>query len=373
MLLLTLLACGPGMRLDWSTEAGNYAPVPVPSPSGTMITSTYEPYSQAYTIVGFDPSDGSGVWRYDLDSGGPIPLPLDDAGHVLVGTQGALLALDSETGTESWRLEVEGRVDPWLAVDGERVYGVHQDQTERSLIAVDQGVLSWELPYDARYLAVGRDGVLYVSGDAAVSALDPDGEVLWTTPTDHMAADFILSRELIVLVQVLHEGEGTYEYVALHREDGSLAWTWEGPTWGWAIAGEDAIYASGSGFIAALDEGSGQVLWEEEYWTGPVSLGGDGNLYAMTQGPEWEGDYAPWRYFFSVIDGDDGALLWQEMQSIEHSIDSINGSPCFDGGGVYFSGGYFRSLIYRFKGGPGPGKGPWTRQAGGNANQRREQ
>ncbi len=373
MLLLTLLACGPGMRLAWWVDAGNYAPVPAPSPSGTMITSTYEPYSQAYSVVGFQPSDGAREWSYHLDSGGSCPLIVDDTGHVLLGTQGALLALDAADGTEAWRLEVEGRVEPALAVDGERIYAMHQAGTERTLLAVDQGALSWELPLDARSLAVGRDGVLYTSCDAAVTAIASDGEVLWSSPTDHRAASMILSRNLIVLTSVHREDAGTYEYVTLRREDGRLAWTWESPTWGWAIAGEDAIYASGSGFIAALDEYSGGVLWQEEYWTGPISLGGDGRLYAMTQGPEWEGDGSSWRYFFSVIDAGDGSLLWQELQSIHHSIDSINGSPSFDAGDVYFSGGYFGAVIYRFQGGPGPGKGPWTREAGGNGNQRREQ
>ncbi len=370
--LLGLTACGPGMRLDWFADAGNYAPVPVATPSGDLVTSSYEPYSGAYSVIARDPSDGGEVWRRDLDAGGPVPIPLDDDGNALIGTEGGLVVLDAKDGSELRRVELEGSLGSSLAVDGDRIYGIRRVLNERYLTAIDGAEMTWEVPMDASALAVGRDGTLFVLADLEVHALDPDGQTLWSTPLEHNGAYLQLSRDHVILSSVLRLDTGAYDVVALDRADGGEAWTWGAPTHGTAIADEDTIYAAGSSYITALDEATGTELWAEEYWTGPIALGGDGRIYAMTQGPEWEDDYAPWRYFFSVIDAGDGSLLWQEMQSIEHAIDAINGSPSFDGGAVYFSAGYFRSVIYKFEGGPGPGKGPWTRAAGDNANQRRE-
>lgn len=376
LFLLTLLACGPGLELDWNVEVGNYSPAPAVSQRGNLVTSSYDPFSTAGTVKAHAPSDGSEVWRYELATSTGQALALDTDDRVLVAEDDGLLALDADSGEEVWRVDGLGSVFS-LAVDVnlQRVYALtrHVDNGQVYLLhALEGGAVVWsESPAMVpSLLAVGADGTVYVVGSQA-QAFDPEGQVSWSVPLPSAAQTLALDRDKL-LVATLFQGEGTGGLLALSRQDGAQLWLSEhNGIWEPVVAEDGTIYAATDVALVALDGGTGGTLWVGHEMHREVAIGGDGRLYGMGYLPE-DPEYPSlgWPMHFTVTSAGDGEILWQEFQF--DALDSANGAPSFDGRRVYFCGGYFRSHMYAYVGGPGLGRGPWPRTNAGNANRRQE-
>ncbi len=374
LILLSLLACGPGLKLSWDLQSGDYSPVPAITGSGDLVTSSYAPYSGSGSVIVHD-DGGAERWRANVSSASTRPMVLDGDDNVLVQDEGVLLGLDADDGTEVWRVEGLG-YPGFLAVDValDTVYAVRTPGTGPSghaLFAIQDGVVlwSWEVPGAPSSLAVGADGSVFLVHEGLV-AFDPDGQELWSVPLDGWGGSASLSRDhVIVPINPSESSEGGT--TAFSREDGSVVWST--PRWPSfeATVGSDGTVYLGSYGLCALDGDSGEILWESEEYHYDVTVGRDGRLYSMAmmlEDPEYP-DLGSMMHF-TVASASNGEILWKENQF--HALDSANFGPNMDGRRVYFAGGYFLSYIYAFDGGPGLGSGPWPRTDAGAGNRRQE-
>jgi outer membrane protein assembly factor BamB len=125
---------------------------------------------------------------------------------------------------------------------------------------------------------VSRTGVLLVGGtivigadDGTVTAVDLDGQELWTQDVgDHVLAPMAATDDL-VLASVRPESRGAAALVALRTTDGSQAWRYEppagvldlgGPSVGRDTAGTSSVYVVGSdASVRALSAADGSQRW----------------------------------------------------------------------------------------------------------------
>ena len=372
---LLLVACSPGLKLDWNLQVGHYSPVPAVSERGSLITSHYDTFSTAGAIKAHDPADGSELWRIELEHSSPRLLTLDPDDNVIVLDDDALLGLDAETGEEAWRAEGLGQASA-VAVDAElgRVYALQYSwgAADTTLWAVEAGEIAWSVTIEdhAGLLAVGADGTVFVTGDSAWG-LDTDGETLWSAPLASAAQTLCLDRDKL-LVGLLSDGVSPGGLAALSRDDGGALWHSElFPYWEPVVDDDGTIYMATASQVVALDGDSGETLWLGHEMHREVAVGDDGLLYGMGYLPE-DPEFASlgWDMHFTVTDASSGEILWSEIQN--DALDSVNGAPSFDGRRVYFAGGNFQAYLYAFTGGPGLGRGPWPRTNAGNANRRKE-
>jgi outer membrane protein assembly factor BamB len=376
LLPLLLVACSPGLKLDWNLEVGDYSPVPAVSGRGALITSTYDTFSTSGAIKAHDPDDGSDLWRIERAHSDNRALTLDGDDNVVVRDDDALLGLDAETGEEAWRADGLGGVAA-VAVDADlgRVYALQNTwgAMAATLSAVEDGEVTWSATVEdyASLLAVGADGAVFVTGSTAW-AFEPDGSSRWSAPLASSAQTLCLDRDKL-LVGLLNDGISPGGLAALDRHDGSTLWLSEhAPYWEPVVDDDGTIYMATGAQLVAIDGGSGETLWLGHEMHREVAVGGDGRLYGMGYLPEDpEVPELGWDIQFTVTDASSGEILWYEWQN--DALDSVNGAPSFDGRRVYFAGGNFRAHMYAYTGGPGLGRGPWPRTNADNANRRKEQ
>lgn len=161
------------------------------------------------TVSAYDPEDGDREWRTEFgDEISSKPQVADGMIYVHVVTYGGrnpeddtheIVALEADTGTVEWRLEVGDDRYPdttleWKTLtvaDGSLyVAGTNYDadgtQAERFIRSLDtDGTTRWHEPIDSQTLErpAVTDGRVITSVDGGVLALDDaDGSVLWHTP-----------------------------------------------------------------------------------------------------------------------------------------------------------------------------------------------
>lgn len=206
------------------------------SPVATPATE-YVPVRCDAEIVGLRVTDGEAVWR----------RPLFDSGHRRVGedvlaatTGGRILAIDLGTGEDRWSVPVHSQVN--LAVDADSVYAASNLHTTAYDVA--DGSVQWDEPWSA-VAALAADGDLYLRS-SGVLRLDPgDGEQIWLGSLDYdrrlRGSDFYgVTNDVVIAVSAGdRRGEGAGLVTALRRDDGALAWTFDGTQSGAEISTGD--------------------------------------------------------------------------------------------------------------------------------------
>jgi outer membrane protein assembly factor BamB len=373
-IMLSLIGCGPGLKLAWDLQPGDYSPVPAVADSGALITSSYAPYSGQGSVIAYDDA-ASERWRANVTAASTRPVVLDADGDVLVQDEGVLLGLDPGDGSELWRVEGLG-YPGLLAVDAglDTTYTVRANiggAGGHTLVAIQDAAVLWEWPVSGApsSIGVGAEGTVFLVHEA-LTALDPEGAVLWTVPMDGWGGSLTLAREHVIVPINPHGGSGGGT-TAFSRADGSVLWsTPRWPSVEATVGGDGTVYLGNQG-LCALDGESGEILWESDEAHYDVTIGRDGRLYSlamMLEDPELP-DLGSMIHF-TVASASDGAVLWKEHR--HDALDSANSSPNMDGRRVYFAGGYFLSYVYAFDGGPGLGAGPWPRTDAGPGNRRQE-
>ena len=206
------------------------------SPVATPATE-YVPVRCDAEIVGLRVTDGETVWR----------RPLFDSGHRRVGqdllvatTGGRILAIDLVTGEDRWSVPVHSQVN--LAVDADSVYAASDLHTTAYDVA--DGSVRWDEPWSA-VAALAADGDLYLRS-SGVLRLDPaDGEQIWLASLEDderlRFSDFFgVTNDVVIAVSTGDDdGEGVGLVTALRRDNGRLAWTFDGTQSGAEISAGD--------------------------------------------------------------------------------------------------------------------------------------
>ncbi|MFH1466182.1 MAG: PQQ-binding-like beta-propeller repeat protein [Pseudomonadota bacterium] len=376
LLLLSLLACGPGLKRAWEVNPGDYSPVPAITRDGTLITSSYAPYTTQGTTMALDPADGQQLWSYNVENGSTMGVVLDADDDVVVADSTGLVGLDPADGSEVWSVTLPNRPGA-MAVDATQgiVYTVYQAAGGTpELAAIQDGAVRWTLPCEAGWgnLAVGADGTLFLATETTARAISTAGEVLWEVTLPAAAVFGVLDSAHFVL-SLGPSTESAASVAVLSRADGAVAWSTEqGCSTEPVIGADGTIYCGSYAGILAMDGETGALLWSSGENTCDVAIGGDGRLYALAMLLEDEAfPELGSNLEFTVASASDGEILWREMQY--EALDSSGGAPNFDGRRVYYAGGYFYAYVYAFDGGPGLGGGPWPRGGADAGNRRQEQ
>jgi len=279
-------------------------------------------------------ASGEKVWRFDLGSSDiarVLPAidppyaydylhssPIHHEGTVYVGSaDGALYAIDRETGKVRWRFETDGAIRSTPVVDGGNVYFGSWDGHVYAVEARD-GTEVWR--FDTGGIvqgspAIGAGKVFVGSRSAAVYALDAlTGEQEWTHA--HEDGSWVESSPVFSDGVVYIGSSDALTLFALDAETGHTNWEFETGGWSWStpLLADGVVYIGGLSAspyyfegvtlrrgLFAVDQEGGAGLWEftpqpvEGYITGgvfstPVVADGvvyvgalDGRLYALKE------------------------------------------------------------------------------------------
>jgi outer membrane protein assembly factor BamB len=302
--------------------------------TGGMIRSGAEIADGVVFFASDDGDSGVEIWRFDLGSSGITRIlpatdppyeydylhssPVAHEGTLYIGSaNGALYAIDSETGRERWRFETEGKIRSTPVVDRGNVYFGSWDGHVYAVSAAD-GDLVWQ--FDTGGIvqgspATGGGKVFVGSRSAAVFALEADsGEQVWKHV--HEDGSWVESSPVYRDGAVYVGSSDALQLFALDAETGRAIWSFRTGGWSWSTprVGDGAVYIGGvsaspyyfegvtlrAGFVA-VDRKTGEGLWEftpppiEGYITGgvfssPALVDGlvyvgslDGRLYAFEE------------------------------------------------------------------------------------------
>ncbi|PSQ22030.1 hypothetical protein BRD04_05500 [Halobacteriales archaeon QS_9_67_17] len=264
--------------------------------------------SSAYNPDAAAPRDGvTERWSTDLSGVKPSARPVVAAGHVLVPTSGAVVALDLDTGETRWRY---GQDQPWSSApvvrDGTAYVGFAD---RRGLVALDieTGEEQWQVEtrgdiraaptfetagYNALYVGddTGRvyrirpeDGEITLRGEVfgPVTALAHDRSLLVGTESGEVYN--LLPRDETFAGQWRRKVDGWVTALGCSREGGIFVGTFRGTVYSlldganvgssrWtvenggaylAVTGEDVVATDG-GNLRTLDARTGSVAWERD-------------------------------------------------------------------------------------------------------------
>lgn len=213
--------------------------------------------------------------------GGPLFLAGKEPAH---GQGGTLVALEGSRGAVAWQNDV-GPVVGWASgPNGDRVYVT----VEEGIMALQAGTgeTVWTSSLHATTPPLPADGTIYVghAEGQLVAIQTGSGEIRWRTPID---GGQLTKRPTIAdgtIYAVADDPDaGTGAVHALNTTDGGILWSSyvedvdELHRLQMAVPANGLLYVAGYGprTLAALDPGSGAVLWEiveRSSFSTPVSV-----------------------------------------------------------------------------------------------------
>ena len=217
-----------------------------------------------------DATVGSQLWAasqyYPFDSGweSGIGAALADDMLIVIDNEGAVHALDIQTGESNWSFQGDVGTDTPPVVIGDVVY-VTAVNTAHAL-DIQTGTELWNFStgmFPARGFApIIYDGMYYFAPDNHVFALDiMTGEPIWTLDLDEMA-----STAPVVADDMVFVASESGVFYALDQHTGDVRWildatmnmeTLESPE----VADGVLYLESSDGYLLALDTQTGDELW----------------------------------------------------------------------------------------------------------------
>ena len=279
-------------------------------------------------IVAHDASSGRRLWskKYESFSGGPGT----NGSLVVAGTiEGALIAVDAETGLENWRARMSSEVISAPVVSTDTVVAMANDGRTHALKAsdgsqiwaVDRGVPLLSLRGNAAPILTSNS-VIVAGANGTVTALAlSDGRPIWEQRigvgegrTDLERMIDIDGRMVLLNGDLFVVG---YESgaQALTADAGRTLWQRDMSSVSGLAAGSDGVFiAASDGAVWALDRRSGGALWKNEDL-----------LHRMLSAPVLMGDY--------VVVGDlEGYLHWFKRADGELAVRTRLGDGGFGDG-----------------------------------------
>jgi outer membrane protein assembly factor BamB len=264
-LIVTLLLSGLLSACAGNAAAANSWPGVAVDAANEAVYVAYGPHVYAVNL-----SNGTEKWRFPAEVNNKIsfyasPALTEDGQIIAGGYDDVLYSLDALKGEQKWPFsEAKNDYIATPLVRGNRIFAPSGDY---SLYALDlQGNLLWSLPTEnALWGTPAMDGsmVFLPAMDHHLYALDAEtGEKRWVSSElgAALAGTPALGKNGEVFVGTLGS-----EMIALSQQDGSVIWRF--PTNGWVWSGatlvEDVLYFGDlSGTLYAVNASDGTLRWK---------------------------------------------------------------------------------------------------------------
>jgi outer membrane protein assembly factor BamB len=232
----SVYAVNPDGTQKWSFPTGGYVDSsPVLGVDGTIYVGSFD-----WNLYALNP-DGSEKWRYTYGagpgggSGAGVAIGLDGTLYVTMGVEPRKLYALRPDGTRIWEFAFGSPVvlsyasAPVIGADG-TIYAAANDHR---LYAVNaDGTKKWEALigpyiYSTSAAALGRDGMIYFSGDLSVFAFDSHGVKQWEFVSDQNGtAGGITSIPNLVHPGIIYVGSGNGKFYAIKASAGLAESAW---------------------------------------------------------------------------------------------------------------------------------------------------
>ncbi len=273
----------PTGRVLWSDIERAEGPLAPPAidRAANLIVFTEGSGPGRSAVVAVDLASRTQRWRFsieDISRGGPTIAD----GTVFVGSRDRFVyAIDTERGTLRWKKRLEANVEAAPAVFESKVYAVSENGRtgDARLYALDAatGKIIWS--YSPRGIAIGvasptvAAGKVFVGwGDRQVRAFDAaSGDLQWSSPVRNFFSFHATLAFSDGDVYAMDVGGGVYRFAGA---TGDLRWDFQFPSFvSWSsplIVGTSVFVGMDDGTAAAIDTGSGHLLWKTRLVTGPL-------------------------------------------------------------------------------------------------------
>ncbi len=267
------------IRRQWS-----YAVDPISSSQGEGLMEYISPVlddkillfgSSRFGLTALYPNLGKERWRIKTSNGVVSPINVTDHTAYYTNGEGNLVSLALETGKPNWTYALRNPVTSRPTVDGKNLFLVTSDD---ALISIESQTGKWQWHYRRKNAAgptihgaaapvVVGDAVWAGFSDGALVALTrKEGKVMWEKQLNNnkrfadLNADLVLSGDH-VLVSAYDNS-----LYSIDAKTGVTLWSQENLGGSRAVVvGDGIVYSASSvGYVYAIEEKSGKVLWKFE-------------------------------------------------------------------------------------------------------------
>jgi outer membrane protein assembly factor BamB len=261
-----------GIRPAWSSTVGAIAFPMEMRVVGDQIFLA----SSSGMLAALDTRTGGDVWRVQLNSALAAGVGADGKFVAVVGRENELIVVDA--GRELWRQKLGAVTLTSPLVAGARVFAVSADRT---VVAFDaaSGRKLWQQQRPADALVLGQPGVLFAFGDTLVVGLGgrlvglnpQNGAVRWDAPIANSRGTNEVERLVDLVAGVSRDGDGACVRAfqtsvgCVNLVRGTAGWTKpaNGST---GLAGNDnlVVGTEGDSKVIAWRRSDGERLWVSE-------------------------------------------------------------------------------------------------------------
>jgi outer membrane protein assembly factor BamB len=183
------------------------------------VVGTSDDSSERYSgsLVALE-TDGTERWRQSAVLGYQTPALTPD-GDIVATTcsSGGVYKYSPDDGAVVWFLEViQGLKEPSVSPSGNIYFCAGINSDHRLVAVTPDGALDWELALDQRCLstpAIAADGTLYPDLDADLLAISPSGSIIWRTPfpvkSDYNDGELVIDGD--GTIYAIHKGLFAYD------------------------------------------------------------------------------------------------------------------------------------------------------------------
>lgn len=275
-----------GTRVAWTAQVGASSTTLSPIAVAGRVYAA----SGAGTVVALDSGTGRDIWRLDL--GSPISAGVGSDGETtaVVTRQNELVAIGD--GKISWRVRLPAGTYTAPLVAGRRVFVMTADRTV-SAFDGRTGVRLWSQPRAGEALVLQKNGVLLAVGDTLVAGLSGrltgiapgNGQPRWEAPIAVSRGTNEIERlvDLVGPVSRVDTSVCARAYTSavgcVDASRGNLSWTRpaQGVT---GLHGDDRLLvgSESNGVVVAWNRSNGEKVWETErlkyrVLTAPLAVG----------------------------------------------------------------------------------------------------
>lgn len=285
--------------------------------------------SEDQRIYSFDRNAGNQRWRYTIDGVVSVAPAVQDSVIYLVDVNGRVLALQDQ-GNQAvlvWRSTIPTQPSDGINLRGDRIFlpGVNHRLYALNRANGDQ---IWEFPTSGNYLhypAIG-DQLVYI-GDGDLYAVDVySGTAVWqNSQIPGVSAPPVYSRPGIKALAELYVADEVGNIHSFDANTGEKLWQYVSSERTTALALDDTrLYASGDGFVKALDRRNGTELWRyrfvDQIVGGPIA--GNGRILFVSKGGALQ-----------ILDANQGVLMGNATIPTQ-----VSGAPAISGSWIFVPG-----------------------------------